>query len=71
MAYCCKCSEEIPDVQVSSCTVNRDEQQEFPELTIGQVICAVCFHEVKWPHLTRSEPEIEGLDDVTEAELDL
>jgi NMD protein affecting ribosome stability and mRNA decay len=72
MGYCCKCGEEIPDDMVSACTVNHDEQRQFPEhLTIGELICAVCFHEIKWPHLTHTEPELEGLDDTTEAELDL
>ena len=71
MGYCCKCGEEIPDAVVRACTVTKDEQQEFPELTVGDVICVVCFHEVKWPHITHTEPELDFLDDYSEAELDL
>jgi hypothetical protein len=71
MGYCCKCDEEVPDDMVSACTVTREEKLQFPELTVGDVVCVVCFHEIKWPHLTQTEPELEGLDDVTEAELDL
>jgi hypothetical protein len=67
MAHCVRCGDEIDERYVGQYAVTQDEHFEFPELHIGDVICMMCFHEVKWPRLVQYRDDdggpIESLED--------
>lgn len=60
--FCERCGVEVDPER---CAVTAEEAREFRELRVGQMVCMMCFHEIKWPHLTRP-PEEEGMPGVTE-----
>ena len=57
--FCKRCGQEIEDAHLMA--VTQDEAREFPELRAGDVICAMCFHEIKWPRLTKPPEDEEEL----------
>jgi len=63
MAFCRGCGGELPDDPLYA--VTQDEAREFSELKVGDYWCMTCFHNVKWPHLQRSDDD-DRLPDTSE-----
>jgi hypothetical protein len=52
MVNCVRCGELVHDLDVQACTVTPQEAREFPrQMRAGDVVCAACFHRIKWPSM--------------------
>lgn len=47
---CSRCGAEIDYRDAEDCIVSKSEAYEFG-LRPGELICTMCFHLIKWPHL--------------------
>jgi hypothetical protein len=59
---CSQCNHDIADEEIDLCRVTEQEAREYRDVRVGQLVCVVCWHAIKWPSLTRPAEGDEDLD---------